>query len=109
MLRHVLPIQKQALSNQDGLLAIMIANAQHRGVYRMAQISDRIYEHLSNVQANYIRPETLQNANDMINNAVAALPIFRHYYIQENVLHASTDGQKFETHLETSKTRYSSK
>ena len=75
----------------------------------MAQISDRSYEHLSNVQANYIRPETLQNANDMINNAVAALPISRHYYIQEDVLHASTDGQKFETHLETFKTRYSSK
>ena len=106
---HVLPIQKQALSNQDDLLAILIANATHRGVYGMAQISDRSYEHLSNVQANYIRPETLQNANDMINNAVAALPISRHYYIQEDVLHASTDGQKFETHLETFKTRYSSK
>jgi TnpA family transposase len=106
---HVLPIQKQALSNQDDLLAILIANATHRGVYGMAQISDRSYEHLSNVQANYIRPETLQNANDVINNAVAALPIFRHYHIQEDVLHASTDGQKFETHLETFKTRYSSK
>jgi TnpA family transposase len=106
---HVLPIQKQAGANQEDLLAILIANATHRGVYGMAQISDRSYEHLSTVQANYIRPETLQEASDVINNAVAALPIFRHYHIQEDVLHASTGGQKFETHLETFKTRYSSK
>jgi hypothetical protein len=77
--------------------------------YGMAQISDRSYEHLSTVQANYIRPKTLQDASDLINNAVAALPNLRHYHIQEDVLHASTDGQKFETHLETFKTRYSSK
>ena len=34
---------------------------------------------------------------------------WRHYHIQEDQLHASADGQKFETHLETFKTRYSSK
>lgn len=61
------------------------------------------------MQANYIRPESLQNANDMINNVVAALPIFRHYHAQEDVLHGGTDGQKFETHLEALKTGYSSK
>lgn len=108
-LTHVLPIQKQGGTHQDDLLAILIANATHRGVYGMAQISDRSYEHLSTVQANYIRPETLHDASDMINNAVAELPIFRHYHIQEGQLHASADGQKFETHLETFKTRYSSK
>ncbi|EET25020.1 transposase, partial [Vibrio cholerae O1 biovar El Tor] len=108
-LTHVLPIQKQGFTHQDDLLAILIANATHRGVYGMAQISDRSYEHLSTVQANYIRPETLHDASDVINNAVAALPIFRHYHIQEDQLHASADGQKFETHLETFKTRYSSK
>ncbi|MCY3238242.1 hypothetical protein ECD84_18065, partial [Acinetobacter pittii] len=30
---HVLPIQKQVGANQDDLLAILIANATHRGVY----------------------------------------------------------------------------
>ena len=44
---HVLPIQKQVGANQDDLLAILIANATHRGVYGMAQISDRSYEHLA--------------------------------------------------------------
>jgi TnpA family transposase len=108
-LTHVLPIQKQGLAQQDDLLAILIANATHRGVYGMSLISDRSYEHLSTVQANYIRPETLHDASDAVNNAIAELPIFRHYHIQEDKLHASADGQKFETHLDTFKTRYSSK
>ncbi|MDR8269220.1 Tn3 family transposase, partial [Acinetobacter baumannii] len=44
-----------------------------------------------------------------INNATAKLPIFRYYNIQEDVIHASADGQKFEARRETFKTRYSSK
>ncbi len=54
-------------------------------------------------------PETLNAANDNINNATAKLPIFRYYNIQEDVIHASADGQKFEARRETFKTRYSSK
>lgn len=99
MLRTRAANTKQVGANQDDLLAILIANATHRGVYGMAQISDRSYEHLSTIQANYIRPETLQEASDIINNAVAALPIFRHYHIQEDVLHASTDGQNLKLTL----------
>ncbi len=53
--------------------------------------------------------ETLNAANDNINNATAKLPIFRYYNIQEDVIHASADGQKFEARRETFKTRYSSK
>ena len=64
---------------------------------------------MSTIQANYLRLETLNEANDKINNATARLPIFRHYNIQEDVLHASADGQKFESRRETFKTRYSSK
>jgi TnpA family transposase len=75
----------------------------------MASISDRTYDHLRGVQANYLRPETLCLANDAINDATAKLPIFKYYNIQEGVIHASADGQKFESRLETFKTRYSSK
>ncbi len=53
--------------------------------------------------------ETLNAANDNINNATAKLPIFRYYNIREDVIHASADGQKFEARRETFKTRYSSK
>ena len=75
----------------------------------MSQISDRTYDQLSTIQANYLRLETLNTANDNISNATAKLPIFKHYNIQEDVIHASADGQKFEARRETFKTRYSSK
>ena len=75
----------------------------------MANISDRSYNQLQRTQVNYVRPETLNQANDAINNATAKLSIFKHYNIQENLVHASADGQKFESRLATFKTRYSSK
>ena len=55
----------------------------------------------STIQANYLRLETLNAANDNINiTRQAKLPIFRYYNIQEDVIHASADGQKFEARRE---------
>ncbi len=65
------------------LLAILVGNATNQGIYGMAQISDRTYDQLSTIQANYLRLETLNAANDNINNATAKLPIFRYYNIQK--------------------------
>ncbi|MEL0587551.1 MAG: Tn3 family transposase [Candidatus Thiodiazotropha sp. (ex. Lucinoma kazani)] len=106
---HVLPIQSKGRGNVNDLLAAIIGNGTNYGLYGMANISDRVYDQLKSTQANYLRPETLNNANDAMNNAVAKLPIFKHYNIQEGLIHASADGQKFESRLETFKTRYSSK
>ena len=86
-----------------------MGNATNQGIYGIAQISDRTYDQLSTIQANYLRLDTLNAANDRINNATAKLPIFKHYNIQENIIHASADGQKFEARRETFRTRYSSK
>ena len=106
---HVLPIQSKGRANVNDLLAVIIGNGTNYGLYGMANISDRSYDQLKGIQANYLRPETLNNANDVINNSVARLAIFKHYNIQEDLIHASADGQKFESRLETFKTRYSSK
>ena len=106
---HVLPVQPKGHSRMDDLLAVIIGNGTNYGTYGMANISDRSYRQLQSIQANYVRPETLNNANDAINNATAKLAIFKHYNIQEDLIHASADGQKFESRLETFKTRYSSK
>ncbi|HCN0899082.1 TPA: Tn3-like element IS3000 family transposase [Escherichia coli] len=106
---HVLGSQSRSRSHEYDLLAILVGNATNQGIYGMAQISDRTYDQLSTIQANYLRLETLNAANDNINNATAKLPIFRYYNIQEDVIHASADGQKFEARRETFKTRYSSK
>ena len=106
---HVLPIQSKGHANINDLLAILIGNGTNYGLYGMANISDRAYEQLKTIQANYLRPETLNKANNSINNAVARLAIFKHYNIQDDLIRASADGQKFESRLETFKTRYSSK
>ncbi len=106
---HVLPIQSKGHADVNDVLAILIGNGTNYGLYGIANISDRAYEQLKSIQANYLRPETLNKANDAINNAVARLSIFKHYNIQDDLIHASADGQKFESRLETFKTRYSSK
>lgn len=106
---HVLGAQSKSRAHEYDLLAILVGNATNLGIYGIAQISDRTYDQLSTIQANYLRLETLNEANDCINNATARLPIFKHYNIQEDTIHASADGQKFEARRETFKTRYSSK
>jgi TnpA family transposase len=106
---HVLGMSSKSRIFEVDLLAILIANATNQGIYGIADISDRSYEQLRTIQANYLRLETLNAANDRINNATAKLPIFKHFYIQEGIVHASADGQKFEAKRETFRTRYSSK
>ncbi|HAS25075.1 MAG TPA: Tn3 family transposase, partial [Vibrio sp.] len=106
---HVRQVQSGQDNHLNDLLAAIIGNGTYYGLHGMASISDRSYDHLRGVQANYLRPETLNNANDIVNNATAQLAIFKHYDIQEGLIHASADGQKFESRLETFKTRYSSK
>jgi TnpA family transposase len=106
---HVLGMSSKSRQYEVDLMAILIANATNQGIYGIAQISDRTYDQLSTIQANYLRLETLNAANDRINNATTRLSIFKHYNIQENSLHASADGQKFEAKRETFRTRYSSK
>ena len=86
---HVLGMSSNSRLFDVDLLAILIANDTNQGIYGIAEISDRSYEQLRTIQANYLRPETLNNANDRINNATAKLPIFKHYYIQEGIVHVS--------------------
>ena len=106
---HVRQVQSKQVVNPNNLIAAIIANGTNYGLYRMAHISDRSYEELRSTQANYLRMETLNQANDTISNAIAKLEIFKYYNIQEGALHASVDGQKFESRLHTFKTRFSSK
>ncbi len=106
---HVRQVQSGQNNHLNDLLAAIIGNGTYYGLHGMASISDRSYDQLRGIQANYLRPETLNFANDAINDATAQFAIFKHYNIQEGLIHASADGQKFESRLETFKTRYSSK
>jgi len=74
----------------------------------MADVSDIDYQALVSASENFIRLATLTEANDRVSNAMAALPIFA-YYDLGNAVHSSSDGQKFETRINTINARYSPK
>ncbi len=90
------------------MVACLIAWASNMGIGRMGENSDIGYHALATTSDNFLRLETLKGANDRVSNAIAALPIFRHYDI-DAVLHSSSDGQKFETRIPTIHARHSPK
>ncbi len=90
------------------ILACLIAFGTNMGLWKMAEVSDLSYSSLRATTRNYIRPETLRTANDFISNALAGLPMFHHYDIQE-AIHSSSDGQRIETQIDTINARFSSK
>ncbi|EOQ09145.1 hypothetical protein IKC_06109 [Bacillus cereus VD184] len=78
------------------------------GLGRMGDISDMNHSTLISTSDNFIRLETLKEANDRVSNATAKLPIFQHYNIDE-VIHSSSDGRKTETGIHTINARHSPK
>jgi TnpA family transposase len=105
---HVLGRYTKQDTDDRVLTACLIAWATNMGLGRMGETSDIGYQALSTASENFLRLETLQGANDRVSNAIAALPIFRHYDI-DGVLHSSSDGQRFETRTPTINARYSPK
>ena len=106
---HISPTEEKSAVIYDDLIACILGNGTNYGLYKMANISDRSVGKLRRVEDSYLRMETLVNSNDHISNAIAALPIFSYYHIDNNQLYSSIDGQKFECRINTFKARYSSK
>jgi len=98
---------KQAL-DKSALSATLVGWGTNTGIPRMGQISDIGYHTLMSMSDNFLRRETLREASDILSNAIARLPIFRHYDIG-GVVHSSSDGQKFETAVRTFIARHSPK
>jgi hypothetical protein len=69
------PVEDRALT------ACLIAWGTNMGLGKMGEISDLSYQTLSTSSENFLRLETLRDANDRISNATAQLPIFHHYDI----------------------------
>lgn len=105
---HVLRRYGKQAVDERVITACLIAWGTNMGLGRMSTISDISYQELVATSDNYLRLETLQAANDRLSNAIAQLPIFPHYHIDED-LHSSSDGQKFETRLPTINARHSPK
>ena len=105
---HVLGRYIKPELDDHALTAALVAWATNTGLSRMAEISDIEYHILAAVSDNFIRLETLSEANDCVSNDIAKLPIFQYFNIGD-ALHSSSDGQKFETQIPTINARYSSK
>ena len=105
---HLLGRYTKHPSDDSVLIAYLIAWGTNMGLGRMGETSDISYHALANASDNLLRPETLKKANDLVSNAIAELPIFRHYDIDE-ALHSSSDGQKFESQIHTVNARHSPK
>ncbi len=91
------------------IIACIVANGTRFGTHRMAKLCNISYDTLAETEKNYLSGETLHNAIDRVSNAIAALPIFKYYNIQEEVLHASYDGQRFQSHFNTISTHFCKK
>ena len=105
---HVLGrYQKQSLDHHV-IIACLIAWGNNMGMGQMGQVSDINYQLLASTSDNFIRLETLSQANNLISNAIAQLSIFHHYDI-DRAIHSSSDGQKFETRINTINSRHSPK
>ena len=105
---HVLGRRTRQTIDPRVLTACLMAWGTNMGLGRMADACDIDYQALVSASDNFIRLETLKEANNRISNAIAALPIFACYDLGDAV-HSSSDGQKFETAINTINARYSPK
>jgi TnpA family transposase len=105
---HVLGRYRKQAADDHVISACLVAWGTNMGLGRMGDISDISYHTLVRTSENFLRPETLKAANDCVSNAIAALPLLRHYDLGE-VVHSSSDGQKFEAALPTINARHSPK
>jgi TnpA family transposase len=105
---HVLGRYQKTPLFKPALVATLMAYATDIGLGRMAEISNLTFQELSTTAQNFVRLETLHEANKHLANATAKLPIFRHFDIDEAV-HSSSDGQKFEVAIPSFNARYSPK
>lgn len=105
---HILGRYAKQVKENRTLVACLIAWGTNMGLGRMGEISDIGYSSLAATSDNFIRLETLKEANDRVSNAVTKLPIFHHYDIGE-IIHSSSDGQKYETRINTINSRHSPK
>jgi TnpA family transposase len=106
---HIKPHKAKSQLDELCIFANLIGKGTNLGSAKMAELCDLPQNELTASDQHFIRLATLRNDNDVISNAIAALPIFRHWNFAADLLHASLDGQKFITEFDTLLSRYSPK
>ena len=89
---HISVNKEKVPVNKEDLIACILANGTNYGLYKMANISDRSMGKLRSVDDSYVRYETLKQSNDTISNAIATLPIFAYYHVDNTKQPPSKDG-----------------
>lgn len=111
-LKAMVPLQPRyakKIADEDSLMATIMAQAMNHGNFKMADTSDIPYHVLEATLQQYLRLATLKDANDIISNFIAQLPIFSCYSFDLETLYGSVDGQKFGATDPTLKARHSRK
>ncbi len=106
---HIKPHYAKSQLDKMAIYACLLANGTNLGIIKMSNLCDLNFVSLQTTEKNYLRLATLRAANDVISNAIAKLPIFRHWNLRPDILHASLDGQKFVTEWDNLLARYSQK
>jgi TnpA family transposase len=109
VMKPLQPRYAKKIADEDSLMAVIIAQAMNHGNFKMGETCDIPYHVLEATHQQHLRPVTLIDANDMISNFIASLPIFPYYSIDMDVLYGSVDGQKFGAASPTLKARHSRK
>ncbi|MDQ5884450.1 MAG: hypothetical protein QG556_790, partial [Pseudomonadota bacterium] len=89
--------------------ACILADAFGFGVIKMAEICDLNISLLRSTHEDFIRIDTLCNANNRNANFIKTLPVFKLWNLILNKILADADGQKFSTSNSTIQSRYSTK
>ena len=100
---------KTTPTDLNAIIACIVANGTRFGTHHMASLCNMSYDHLLKTEKDHLRGETIHAANDLVSNAISKLSVFKYYNIQDNVIHASVDGQRFQTRFNTISTQFSSK
>ncbi len=95
-------------ADQTIIAACLMAWGTNTGIGKMGKICDLGRDALQTASDNFIRPETLREANRKIVDEIVKFELFHQYNIGDKV-HSSSDGQKFETKFPTINARYSPK
>lgn len=91
------------------LRACILSEAFGFNIQKMAEICDININTLRSTRQDFIRLESLAEANDIISNYIHGLPIFKAWNLLDEELLADADGQKHSTNNNTIQSRYSKK
>ena len=100
---------KRKKPNIIAIIACILAKAFGLNIKQMSEICDININILRATDEDFIRVESLLDANDIISNYVHSLPIFKEWNLLDGELLADADGQKHSTTNSTIQSRYSRK